>query len=340
MLLARRGWEVTLIEQHRFPRDKVCGECLSALGHEVLGRLGLLDSFRALDPVRITRTLIHSGNGRTLELDLPRPMWGVSRMRFDQWLLGSARACGTQILQPMRCEAMDPEIVARDLATNESRQLSADWTLLADGKRSFAAARPGSTDDLGVKAHFENIAGPRDAIELFGVDGHYGGVAPIEDGRWNVAFSVPRRRIRAARGDMDAMFEQIVRENRVLRERFARARRAGEWLASPLPRFAISRSWPARVIPLGNAAAAIEPVGGEGMGLAMRSAELAARMLISEQANIAALRRQFQTLWQTRARACRAAALMVSMPALSRWIAPSLRRAVPIPRAMMTLMGK
>ena len=32
VLLARRGHAVTLIEQHRFPRDKVCGECLSALG--------------------------------------------------------------------------------------------------------------------------------------------------------------------------------------------------------------------------------------------------------------------------------------------------------------------
>jgi len=38
MLLARAGWSVTLVEQHRFPRDKVCGECLSALGIDVLTR--------------------------------------------------------------------------------------------------------------------------------------------------------------------------------------------------------------------------------------------------------------------------------------------------------------
>jgi 2-polyprenyl-6-methoxyphenol hydroxylase-like FAD-dependent oxidoreductase len=191
-----------------------------------------------------------------------------------------------------------------------------------------------------VKAHFENIAGPRDAIELFGVDGHYGGVAPIEDGRWNVAFSVPRRRIRAARGDMDAMFEQIIRENGVLRKRFARAQRVSGWLASPLPRFAISRSWPTRVIPLGNAAAAIEPVGGEGMGLAMRSAELAAQMLITGGVDLNELRRAFRRIWRMRSVSCRATAKVVSNPALSRWIAPSLRRAKPITRAMMKLMGK
>jgi flavin-dependent dehydrogenase len=340
LILARAGWHVRVIEQHRFPRDKVCGECLSALGHEVLARLGLIDAFRELDPVRITRTLIHPGNGRTLELDLPRPMWGVSRMRFDQWLLERARACGTQILQPMRCEAMEPNVVVRDLATNKSQQQSADWTLLADGKGSLASERPGSTDDLGVKTHFENIAGPRDAIELFGVNGHYGGVAPIEDGRWNVAFSVPRRRVRAACADMDAMFEQIIRENQVLRERFAAAQRLSGWLASPLPRFAISRSWPARVIPLGNAAAAIEPVGGEGMGLAMRSAELAAQMLISGEVDLHELRRAFRSIWRMRSVSCRATAKAVSNPALSQWIAHSLRRAKPITRAIMKLMGK
>ena len=28
--LARLNWRVTLVEQHDFPRDKVCGECVSA----------------------------------------------------------------------------------------------------------------------------------------------------------------------------------------------------------------------------------------------------------------------------------------------------------------------
>ena len=58
-----------------------------------------------------------------------------------------------------------------------------------------------------------------------------------------------------------------------------RRRRVGPWLVSPLPRFSVARRWPERVIPVGNAAAALEPIGGEGMGLALRSAELAAAAL-------------------------------------------------------------
>ena len=31
ILLAKAGWQVALMEQYRFPRQKVCGECISAI---------------------------------------------------------------------------------------------------------------------------------------------------------------------------------------------------------------------------------------------------------------------------------------------------------------------
>ena len=109
--------------------------------------------------------------------------------------------------------------------------------------------------------------------------GSYGGLAAIEGDRWNAAFSVPAARLKQHRGDVDALFAEIARENPMLAARLAPRERVGEWLASPLPRFSVRRTWPPAVIPVGNAAAALEPIGGEGMGLAMRSAELAAQML-------------------------------------------------------------
>src|SRR5690242_4305666 len=73
ILLARHGLPVTLIEQHRFPRDKVCGECLSALGIEVLDRLDLLEPLLELHPTRLRRALLHSSDGHTTQAILPRP---------------------------------------------------------------------------------------------------------------------------------------------------------------------------------------------------------------------------------------------------------------------------
>ena len=90
ILLARRGWDVTLIEQQRFPRDKVCGECLSALAVEVLERHRLGPMLRKLGAVKLKRTSLVAVDGTEATVDLPRPMWGLSRVALDQALLAEA----------------------------------------------------------------------------------------------------------------------------------------------------------------------------------------------------------------------------------------------------------
>ena len=344
ILLARAGWSVTLIEQHRFPRDKVCGESLSALGAAVLTRLGLFDAMISLGAVRIDRTLLHAPSGVTVDATLPRPMWGLSRTVLDGMLLDAAARAGARILQPARCEALTPGrrpvVRIRDPVTNGVSDSNADAVLLADGKSALLGGRaPPPTGDFGIKTHFEEVDGPRDAVELFGLAGCYGGIAPIEGGRWNVALSVPAQRVRHHAGDLAALFAELVAENPTLRRRLSAARQVGGWLASPLPRFAVRATWPRGIIPLGNAAAAIEPIGGEGMGLALRSAELAAAALC-DSSDPEKLRRSYHQLWRLRGRACRAGGAIASNP---RWSGPAARllAAVPMPlRAGMALMGK
>src|SRR6185369_9063888 len=83
------------------------------------------------------------------------------------------------------------------------------------------------------------------------------------------------------------------------------------------PRFAVRADWPPHVIPIGNAAAAIEPIGGEGMGLALRSAELAAAYLLAGQctsdgAGSAGLGSDYRRLWRRRRAGYRVAGLLAS----------------------------
>src|SRR4051812_32516907 len=104
IMLARRGWDVSLIEQHRFPRDKVCGECLSALGMKTLERVGVRPRVDALGPVELTRSCLISRDGTEATFDLPRPMWGLTRVAMDTTLLDAAREAGATVLQPARCE--------------------------------------------------------------------------------------------------------------------------------------------------------------------------------------------------------------------------------------------
>src|SRR3954471_7539884 len=103
LLLARAGLAVQLLEQHRFPRHKVCGECLSALGIDVLARAGLTARVEAGFPARFTRALLHAHHSPPVEVPLPRPMWGISRASLDTLLLDAAREAGVKVLQPARC---------------------------------------------------------------------------------------------------------------------------------------------------------------------------------------------------------------------------------------------
>ena len=41
ILLARAGWSIALVEKQRFPRRKVCGECIAASNLPLLDALGI-----------------------------------------------------------------------------------------------------------------------------------------------------------------------------------------------------------------------------------------------------------------------------------------------------------
>jgi len=383
LLLARAGFGVELIEQHIFPRDKVCGECLSGVGVDVLDRAGILGAIEAEGPAQLTRSLLHPTAGPTIEVPLPRVSIGISRSKMDVVLLDAAMDAGVRLHQPARCEALlsdsrssfvkrksansmlpgfpcsqhglearvtnapldKPSVRWRDLQTNQITTTSADWIIVADGKGAWLNTTRKATGDLGIKTHFTNLTSPRDAIELFAGHGHYGGIAAVEGERWNAAFSVPADLVRKHSGDLQRVFDQIASGNAMLRERVASAKRVGAWLASPLPRFAVSGDWADRVIPIGNAAAALEPVGGEGMGLALRSAEMAAAAIINAERTgnerpVQNLPAEFNRLWRLRRTICRGIAMMFSSEYVADAVAPLMAANIGIPAAFMRLAGK
>jgi flavin-dependent dehydrogenase len=264
-------------------------------------------------------------------------MWGISRAVFDSILLEAARAEGVEILQPARVEehgqdARGTWVRVRDLRSNGVETFRSDQVIVADGK----GLRPQPTGDFGIKAHFELRDVPRDAVQLFGVRGCYAGLAPIDGGLFNIACSVPRERIERAK-DVEAVFLEMVAENRRLTAVMQKGTRVSPWLASPLPRFGIAKEWPAGVITLGNAAAALEPIGGEGMGLAMRSAELAANA-IAACSDLNLVRRKLQTefrqLWNRRRLIWRSVAIVVSRPRLCE-LAVDVMKMTNIPEQMV-----
>lgn len=313
--------------------------------------LDLRECAGAVSPAMLHRVCLHPANGGSFQIDLPKPMWGISRSRLDVCLLDQARKAGARLLQPWRYEGIEKSdskslrVKLRDLGSNEIRVIETPWLIIADGKSTLANRGRATSGDLGIKCHWSGVSGPRDAIELFGCRGAYGGLAPIEGNRWNAAFCVPAEMVKESGGDLLRVFDRLLADNPAMQARFEGAQRIGHLLASPLPRFSVRRNWPARTILLGNSAAAIEPIGGEGMGLAMRSAEIAAEMMIHSKGLWnpripAELQRQFMSLWQVRQLACRAGGVVAASPRLAKVVSPWLRHNRPIARAVLNWAGK
>jgi flavin-dependent dehydrogenase len=347
-ILARGGVKVTLFEQSRFGRDKVCGECLSDLGIATLATNELLAPLLALAPQRLTGARFIPVAGPDLRFSLPAAMLGLTRRAMDSALLDSARSAGAVIRQPARVlktiPGDPPGVEFRDLTSNVVGRQTADVVIVADGRGDLGGGKPRPTGDLGLKVHFARVAADPAEISLFGLSGHYVGLAAVSDGEsmlWNLATSIPAQLVRRSGGDHERLLAEMRAENPALDHALAGASRVGPWLACPLPRFAVQRRWPAGVIPVGNAAAALEPIGGEGMGLAIASAALAGRSLLVEaRPDMGALRREFDKLWRARRLACRAAAVLLSRPRASRLSVRLARLAPPLVQVAAGMAGK
>ena len=85
--LARAGHDVLLVDQHAFPRDKVCGDGLIPDSHGALKRLGVWEEVAALaQPVPHVRCVGPRGG----QVDVPGQLSVLPRKVLDHVLVRAA----------------------------------------------------------------------------------------------------------------------------------------------------------------------------------------------------------------------------------------------------------
>src|SRR5205807_6308905 len=98
--LARAGRDVVVVDRARFPREKCCGDGLTADALRQLEALGLRPEVVA-SWQRVDNVWVRSPSGRTVRLPLPRGQGtyaAVARRRdLDAALLDEARAAGAEV---------------------------------------------------------------------------------------------------------------------------------------------------------------------------------------------------------------------------------------------------
>jgi flavin-dependent dehydrogenase len=282
-LLARAGREVVLVEREALPVDKVCGEFLSREAGLYLTSLGL--DLGALGAVPIDRVRL-AARGRVAAVKLPFPAFSLSRRVLDEALLGRAAAAGATIRRGQRvlelARAGEGEGV--HVRLEDGATIAAQTAFLATGKHDLRGWKrpPGLQDDLiAFKIYFRLAAGQANElsrhVDLILFNGGYAGLQPVEGGRANLCLVVRRRRFAALGQRWQPLLAAIRAESPHLD---ARLRGAEACWARPLALSAIPYGHVQRrsdgIFRLGDQAAVIPSFSGDGMSIALHSAELAA----------------------------------------------------------------
>ncbi|MEO1128549.1 MAG: FAD-dependent monooxygenase [Planctomycetota bacterium] len=317
--LAQRGFESVLVERQAFPRRKVCGEFISPAATAILESLLPPSELRGRGARRVGTFTIELDD-RTSEWRMPTEAWVLSRTSLDDALLDRAQAAGVKVHQPARVSRVRyaADHVAVELASGE--HVHADAVVHADGVGRFddAGPTPMRRGVVGAKCH---LRVPIEGIRMRCALGAYIGTVGVECGLSTLALVARSTLVRRHGGD----FSALVRESLPA---FDNSWVDGTWMSCGVAGSPYITPGHVRSFRVGNAAGAVEPVGGEGIGMALWAGSTLGTML--DPADLQDTQRRFAMAYRTRLRlrrpACRLAAETFMRPALLRTGWPILAR--------------
>ncbi len=287
--LAGQGWDVLLVERERLPRHKVCGEFLSPEAQRSLRQLGLYAELEALAPVPLSGAVLTTSRGATLELRLPGEAWGLSRYALDATLAVTAARRGAELWPATTvtaCTRQNDRYTLNLRRRDESTTIEARAVIMACGRynRPGLPSRPAPTDKphtgwrrcVGLKCHYEQVAMPPQ-VELFLFPGGYAGINPIEGGRANVCLLLTYDAFNRSGKTVAGAIAMAAARHSLLAQRLAGANAVTgtECAVAPVDTQRPAQPW-TDVACLGDTAVMIPPLCGDGMAMALSSAELCA----------------------------------------------------------------
>ena len=302
LTLARAGRNVLVIDKATFPRDKICGDGLTTSALRELDALGLdpktVPSWVAVDDV-----VVRSPSGREVVFPLPRNCGTYAaasrRQDLDLALVQLARSEGIEICENVALSSMTQTESHAVVVTDTSETIHASYVVAADGmwsptRKALGIAQPGYRGEWhAFRQYFKNVS-PRAASELivwFEPDllPGYAWSFPLADGTANIGFGILRDYSSYKVSDMGPLWRELLTRPHVREFLGPDAEPESPHRAWPIParvdRIALSCE---RTLFVGDAAAATDPMTGEGIGQALLTGRWAAEAIIANPANVAA----------------------------------------------------
>lgn len=293
-LEARRlGLQVAVWDRDHFPRDKVCGEFISPEALPLL-QAEIPETAARGAIIRCAEFVYDNGLARAFQL--PHAALGLSRRALDAALWRAAETAGIEAhesegirkvrrLAPGSRQKQLWELESGTGTVRRTKHLIVAagrwWTL--EGLSSPARPAGGSKagEWVGAKAHFAGIP-PRSNVEMYFFHGGYCGMAPVEDGGYNVCCLLHRRRVRECGAreheDFAAWLIELSR-HAALKVRLRDAAQTSPVVTTAPVRLARGQPVQDGALLVGDASGFLDPFTGEGISMALHSGSLAARAI-------------------------------------------------------------
>ncbi len=297
--LARAGREVLLVDKATFPRDKCCGDGLTALALRLAERLGL-DPSTIPSWTTIDSAVVAGPSGHAVRFPLPDGPGThaavARRSEFDAALLDLARTAGAKVLEGhalLGARETDDRVVVDVEGIGD---VHARYAVAADGmwsptRKALGLGVPGYRGDWhAFRAYFRDVSevAQRDLCVWFEADllpGYFWSF-PVRDARTgtigaNVGFGIQRGG-KVAVGDMNQVWADLLARPAIRAVLGPDAVPEARHTAWPIP--ARVHDMPRtgrRTLFVGDAVAATDLMTGEGIGQAMLTGLLAAEAIES-----------------------------------------------------------
>ncbi|MBI4170676.1 MAG: geranylgeranyl reductase family protein, partial [Candidatus Aenigmarchaeota archaeon] len=298
MFLAKAGKNVLLVDKARFPRDKTCGDAQGRKAAAIMTELGIYEGYTKLPGQKIYGITLSSPNGTVVDVDVeqrgkPAPGYVHKRMDFDNYLFQHAKNGAAFRIFTITDVIVESGCAAGVRGTNESgkeEEIRAKIILAADGAHSIVARKFGVGTNpaehliAATRAYYKNVQGLSDRIEIHLVreliPGYFW-IFPLGNNECNVGLGMIIKDMNKKRINLVEAQKRTIAENPLFKERFKNAELQGDIRGWNLPIASYHRKcYGPGFLLLGDAAALIDPLSGEGIGNAMISGKIAAKVAI------------------------------------------------------------
>lgn len=304
LFLSKHGIRHLLVDQERFPRDKVCGDGLSG---KVVAQLKKINPAFIDELARQKENFLDSWgvrfvapNGKTVDIPFSTGLAGGNshppgfvsrRVHFDAFLLSKIdkKLCDLRL----QTKFIDYRPVSDGMLLtlkngDQNWRVKTRLIVGAGGDRSVLKR---SLDEhklhpehyyAGLRVYYRNVTGmhPQNFIELHFMDEALPGyfwIFPLPGNMANVGIGILKKDLKQRSAGLKKILNSIIEKNPQISQRFVKAEQVDEIRGWGLPLASQKRRLSGqRFLLVGDAGSLIDPFTGEGIGNAMLSGQIAA----------------------------------------------------------------